>query len=50
MEFREDCPCTKIKCKNHCYCEPCRAKHYAKDGLPYCERPGYLKKLEKPSE
>jgi len=33
---REDCPCTKLNCKNHGLCGPCRAKH--KKAAPFCER------------
>ena len=46
--FREDCPCPKVNCERHGYCEPCRAYHGAKGKLPRCERPpGLLTKLFK---
>ncbi|MHC4886151.1 MAG: hypothetical protein ACYTGH_13820 [Planctomycetota bacterium] len=34
-----DCPCSATGCPNHKHCDPCREKHYAKGGLPSCERP-----------
>jgi hypothetical protein len=34
----QDCPCPKLKCEFHGRCAACRARHYAKNGLPFCER------------
>ncbi len=34
----EKCPCKKKTCERYKNCEACKAYHYAKDGLPYCER------------
>jgi hypothetical protein len=38
IEKKEDCPCPKVKCENHGFCDACREKHYSKGGLPYCEQ------------
>jgi ferredoxin len=37
-EGSRDCPCPKTRCAFHGQCELCRARHHAKNGLPYCER------------
>ena len=33
-----ECPCPKIKCKNHSKCELCIQRHAKKRSKPYCER------------
>lgn len=42
-----ECPCKKKKCPRHGNCEECIPYHKNKGKLPYCERKGFLKKLEK---
>jgi hypothetical protein len=34
----EKCPCRKKDCPRYRKCEECKANHYAKGGLPFCER------------
>jgi len=33
-----ECPCPKVKCKNHSKCELCIQRHAKKRSKPYCER------------
>ena len=42
-----ECPCKKKKCPRHDNCDECIPYHKNKGKLPYCERKGFLKKLEK---
>ena len=47
---REDCPCPKVSCKRHTFCDECEAAHIPNGGLPFCRRPkrslwGKIRKL-----
>jgi hypothetical protein len=39
QRVREDCPCPKVSCKRHTFCDECEAAHIPKGGLPFCKRP-----------
>jgi hypothetical protein len=36
--FHQDCPCPKVKCVLHGWCEPCTAYHESKGQKPFCLR------------
>ncbi len=33
-----DCPCLKLHCAQHGFCEECRTHHAKRSRLPYCQR------------
>ena len=36
MDMREICPCPKLNCPNHGYCDKCTSRHARKGVLNYC--------------
>ena len=36
MDIKEICPCPKLNCPNHGYCDKCTSRHVRKGFLNYC--------------
>lgn len=36
MDIKAICPCPKLNCPNHGYCDKCISKHLRKGSLNYC--------------
>lgn len=36
MDIKEICPCPKLSCPNHGYCDKCISRHVRKGFLNYC--------------
>jgi hypothetical protein len=39
MTTNENCVCKNVTCERYRQCDACREYHYARQGLPACERP-----------
>ncbi len=36
MDMKEICPCHKLDCPNHGYCDKCTSRHLRRNSLNYC--------------